>query len=378
MASTTTTTTTLLTLSLLLLLLSLSSATSTTLLDAVEILSSSGFKCMAVHLELASQTIQPHHSFTIFSPTDAAFHRLPHHLPLSLLRYHLLPHAFSLHSLTSLPFGASIPTLLPNHSLTITTPTPTTTISINNITLTPSPIFHHPNLTIFPTTNFFNPHFHLPPLHPSPKLNLPTTCTPPPPNRLSQVARLLRSHHFSLMASLLDLQFPAACNRRALTLFAPLDEAVASHARNNLTQLSTLLRHHLVPCKMFWPDLASLRDGTLIGTYEKGFALNVTKCKTHTLLLNGVRVVFPDMFRGDCLVVHGVQHVLSVRNGKRKHHAKHDTYRVSVAEDDGEDEVSPHSSEFDDDNHHESKNMDKDGGNGQAFRMILHVTDFEI
>ncbi|XP_014519826.1 putative fasciclin-like arabinogalactan protein 20 [Vigna radiata var. radiata] len=345
-------TTSFLTLSLLLLiLLPISSATSATLLDAVEILSSLGFQCMALHLELASQTLQPHHSLTIFAPTDAAFERLPHHLSLSLLRYHLLPHAFSLHSLTSLPFGASIPTLLPNHSLTITTTSPTITISINNVTLLPSRVFHHPNLTIFPTTNFFDPRFHLTPPHPRPKPNPPTICLPSPHNPLSRAARLLRSHRFSLVASLLDLQLPSAYNRCKLTLFAPLDKALI-HARHNLTHLSALLRHHLVPCKIVWRELVELRDGTLIGTYEKGFSLNVTMSKTHTLLLNGVQVIFPDMFRGDCLVVHGVQHVFSGHNVKRHHHAKHDTYRVTDAQDYDEHEVSSHSPEFDDDNRH--------------------------
>ncbi|QCD89633.1 hypothetical protein DEO72_LG4g579 [Vigna unguiculata] len=162
-------------------------------------------------------------------------------------------------SLTSLALGASIPTLLPNHSLTITT----TTISISNLNLNPSPVFHHPKLTIFPTTNFFDTRFHLTPPHPRPK--------PKPPT--------------------------------------------------------------------IWPQLAEIRDGTLVGTYEKGFALNVTMSKTHTLLLNGVEVVFPDMLRGDCLVVHGVPHVLSGHNGKRHHHAKHDMYRVTDLQDYDEDEV---------------------------------------
>ncbi|KAG2377012.1 putative fasciclin-like arabinogalactan protein [Vigna angularis] len=214
-------------------------------------------------------------------------------------------------SLTSLPFGASILTLLPNHSLTITTTSPTITISINNVTLVPSRVFHHPNLTIFPTTNFFDPRFHL---------------TPPHPPSL-------------------------ACNRCKLTLFAPPDKAL-SHAAHNLTHLSALLRHHLVPCKIVWRELAELRDGTLIGTYEKGFSLNVIVSKTHTLLLNGVQVVFPDMFRGDCLVVHGFQHVFSRHNVKQHHHAKHDTYRVTDAQDYDEHEVSSHSPEFDDDNRH--------------------------
>ncbi|TKY69278.1 putative fasciclin arabinogalactan protein 20 [Spatholobus suberectus] len=312
------TATTLLTLSLLL---SLSSAS--TLLDAAEILSTSGFESMALHLELASQTLESRHSLTIFAPTDFAFRQLPR-VPLSLLRYHLLPHAFSLHSLTSLPSGAAIPTLLPRHSLTVTTTT--THISLNNVTVNPSPIFHDPRLAIFATHNFFNPRFRPPP--PTPAKN----------NPLLDASRALRSRGFSLMASVLDVQLPAS---RELTLLAPGDEAVAKRA-GNLSEFPALLRRHLVPRKVAWRDLAGLKDGTLIGTYERGFAVNVTKSGTRTLLLNGVPVVFRDMYRGDWLVVHGLRHVLSVRRGKRHHPATNDSYRVSVAARDGEE-----SSEFD-------------------------------
>ncbi|XP_047171811.1 LOW QUALITY PROTEIN: putative fasciclin-like arabinogalactan protein 20, partial [Vigna umbellata] len=291
-------------LSLLLLILlpfsSTASTTSTTLLDAVEFLSSSGFQCMALHLELASQTLQPHHSLIIFAPTDAAFEH--HHL-------HQQRHPRPLPRLPS-----PQPHHLPHHQL------------------------------LRPT---LPPHTPTPPSKTKPS----HLCAPSPHNHLSRAARLLRSHRFSLVASLLDLQLPFACNRCKLTLFAPLDKAL-SHAAHNLTHLSALLRHHLVPCKIVWRELAELRDGTLIGTYEKGFSLNVTVSKTHTLLLNGVQVVFPDMFRGDCLVVHGVQHVFSRHNVKQHHHAKHDTYWVTDAQDYDEHEVSSHSPEFDDDNRH--------------------------
>ncbi|KAK7308742.1 hypothetical protein VNO77_42368 [Canavalia gladiata] len=303
--------TTLLTLSLLLLLLSLStlssSSTSSTVLDAAEILSTSGFETMALNLELASQTLQTR-SLTIFAPTDFAFKQIPH-LPLSLLRYHLLPHAFSLHSLTSLPFGANIPTLLSGHSLTVTT-TPHR-VSINNITVNPSPIFHNHHLVIFATENFFDPYFQLP-------AKTPSTCFPSKNNEafsFKEASSVLRSRGCSLMASLLDLQFPDG-NRRQLTLFAPLDQALTNQIAGNLSHFPVIVHRHLVPCKILRSDLVNLEDGTLIGTYERGFVLNVTNSGTEdTPLLNGVPVIFPELYRSDWLVVHGLQEVLSVHTG---------------------------------------------------------------
>ncbi|KAI4345652.1 hypothetical protein L6164_012752 [Bauhinia variegata] len=68
---------------------------------------------MALNLELASQTLNPEtHSLTIFALSEASFNQM-RQLPLSLPQYHLLPHAFSLQSLSSLPFGAKIATMLP-------------------------------------------------------------------------------------------------------------------------------------------------------------------------------------------------------------------------------------------------------------------------
>ncbi|KAG4991321.1 hypothetical protein AAZX31_09G111100 [Glycine max] len=348
MASTTTTTFLILSFSLLLLL---SVTAASPLLEAANILSAAGYECMALQLELASQTLQSHHSLTIFAPSDAAFEHHHHHPSLHLLRYHLLPHAFSLHSLTSLPFGASIPTLLPSHSLTVTTTNPHS-ISINNVSLNTTPIFQHPNLTIFSAHTFFNPHFHFQHQNPTPPPN-PATCPPPLKTPLSHASHLLHSRNFSVVAAVLNLQFPAPCTGRELTLFAPPDNAI-THL--NLTELVPLLHRHLVPCKIAWRDLAALQDGTLIGTYERGFAINVTN--TNTLLLNGVHVTFPEMYRGDWLVVHGVNHVLSgTHHGKRHptHRAKkNDSYRVSVEEEqDGGDQES--SSGFEDHRHREGE-----------------------
>ncbi|OIW21041.1 hypothetical protein TanjilG_28388 [Lupinus angustifolius] len=309
-----------------------SSFTSTTIFDAAEILSASGFETMAFNLELASQTLSRSHSLTIFAPTDFAFSQIPH-LPLSLLRYHLLPHAFSLHSLTSLPFGASIPTLLPSHSLTVTTDhrhrhRHHIRLSINNVTVNPSPVYNDGTIVIFAIDNFFDPYFELPAKSvirtetnaksSSEIIADLAACLSARKNEMKwsfgETSSVMRSRGFSVMASFLDMQFLGNEDRPKLTLFAPIDEVMATHALN-VSDYSSILRQHIVPCRIAWSDLVNLEDETLIWTYERGFTVSVTKSSNEMLLINGVAVIFPELYFSDWLVVHGVQDVLSVAKG---------------------------------------------------------------
>ncbi|KAL2586964.1 hypothetical protein AAZV13_13G085900 [Glycine max] len=98
---------------------------STILSFSLLLLSVTGYECKALHLELAFKTLESHHSQTIVAPFNTTFeHHHHHHHSL-----HLLPHSLSLHSLTSLPFGTSIPTLLPSPSPPpLPIPSPSTTL----------------------------------------------------------------------------------------------------------------------------------------------------------------------------------------------------------------------------------------------------------
>ncbi|KAK2429312.1 hypothetical protein P8452_42960 [Trifolium repens] len=319
-----TTVTTLLTFSLLFSLST--SHPSSTILDAAEILSTSGYEAMALNLELASQTLlarRQSRSLTVFAPTNFAFNQIPQ-LPLSLLRYHLLPQAFSLHSLRSLPFGANIATLLPGHYLTVTTSN--RRLSINNVTVNPTPLLGDGYLVIFQTESFFDPYFQLP--RPSYGACFSARNVDAGngrgfrSNRLisdsstfsfQEASTALRSSGCSVMASFLDMQFLSLKERPdQVTVFAPIDAAMVSHV-GNVTGYSDILRRHLVPCKIMWNDLITLEEGTLISTYQGGFTLNVTKSSANSdliLLNNGVPVVFPDLYNSDWLIVHGIGDIL--------------------------------------------------------------------
>ncbi|KAJ7954201.1 Fasciclin-like arabinogalactan protein [Quillaja saponaria] len=302
---------------LLFSLLSLSySIPSSSLLDAAEILSDTGFASMAVSLELASQTLsQETRSLTIFAPSEASFQQTAQ-IPLSLLEYHLLPHAFSSQSLKSLPYGAKISTLLPGHSLIVTTSNLYQRMTINNVTVNDSPIFDDGALVIFTIEKFFDPYFRISGKSRYPSSNL--GCVLLKRNDAIQfseaysfdkVCGTLRSKGCSVMASLLDMQFLGLGERPVLTLFAPIDEAMYKYT-GNLSDYSSIFRSHLVPCKIPWSDLVNFDDGTVIWTYAKGFTINVTR-SDEMLLLNDVPVVFPDLYYSDWLVVHGIREVLA-------------------------------------------------------------------
>ncbi|KAI4313818.1 hypothetical protein L6164_026768 [Bauhinia variegata] len=305
----------------LLSLLSLSSPLpSSTILDAAEILSSTGFETMALNLELASQTLNPEtHSLTIFALSEASFNQM-RQLPLSLLQYHLLPHAFSLQSLSSLPFGAKIATMLPGHSLIVTTSHLDDRISINNVSVKRFPIFDEGSLSIFGIDKFLDPYFQIPgeicrpswkpgcmPLRKSEKIWFSEAYS------FQEASEVLRSKGCSVMASLLDMQFLGPKEGPQLTLFAPVDEGVVNHL-DNFSAYSSILRHHLVPCKIMWSDLVTLDDGSILWTYESGFTINVTK-SGDMLHLNGVPVIFPEMYHSDWFVVHGLREMLSGSKG---------------------------------------------------------------
>lgn len=119
------------------------------------------------------------------------------------------------------------------------------------------------------------------------------------------------------MASFLEMQFLGLKERPQFTLFAPVDEAMVNHI-GNLSNYSSILRHHVVPCKILWGDLVSLDNRTVLRTYERGFTINVTKSSDDELLLNGVGVIFPELYNNHWLVVHGLQEVLSASKGREQ------------------------------------------------------------
>lgn len=82
----------------------------------------------------------------------------------------------------------------------------------------------------------------------------------------------------------------------------------------NLANYSTVFLRHVVPCKLTWNDLGSVREGTGLRTYLEGFRVNLSRVND-VFMVNEVAVTFPDMYSSNWLVVHGVRQMLSVPSG---------------------------------------------------------------
>ncbi|KAK9153513.1 hypothetical protein Sjap_000993 [Stephania japonica] len=297
-----------------------------TLMDAAEILSDSGFVAMSLTLELISQTLTSSaSSATVFAPPDEAF-RESGQPSLSLLLYHISPIKLSVENLQSLPLGAKIPTLFQNHSLVVTSPAYGVRVSLNQVWINGSAIYDFGPLSVFAIDRFFDPDLEVggvpppppppPPLYPSPgdAYDLVDCLGHSSSYGADSVARALdplRSSGYSVIASLLDLQLPVMRDRMKMTVFAPVDEDMKRHL-GNLSEWSSNFHAHVVPCKLIWTDLVSLaKGGVSLRTLLDGFSIRFTVISGNVLVLNGVPIIFPEIFTSDSLVVHGLQLALT-------------------------------------------------------------------
>ncbi|KAE9586564.1 hypothetical protein Lal_00044698 [Lupinus albus] len=287
------TTTLLLTLTLLFLL----PTTTTTqqpppeplLSAASQILTDTGYLSMALTLHLTSSSLHlPSPSTTIFVPSNTAFLRHGP-LPLSLLKYHILPTRLPLQYLSSLPSLTPLPTLQPNSSLFLTTSLSSHQFSLNDVVVVNTPIFDDGFLLMLLINDFFN----------SSSLLLPVKETFP------SVFGFLKFNGFSIFANFLESQFS---NEAKLTIFAPLDEVVVESVRN-VTCYSAIFRKHIVPRLIMWRDLIRLPDETLLPTLSEGFVIRVNVAP-RIRFFNGVTVAFPNIYRSSDIVVHGIDGLL--------------------------------------------------------------------
>ncbi|KAK4846854.1 hypothetical protein QYF36_022661 [Acer negundo] len=307
--------TTLLLFSLIIFYLSGSAlaSDSNALFNALESLSYSGYLSMALTLQITCKTLNLElETMTLFAPSDFAFAKSGQ-LSLLDLQLHISPTILSQCGLKNLSFGTRIPTLLSNQSLIVTTSNGQ--LSINGVLIQESAVFDQGSVVIYGIGDFFNSSFHIGTTsHSAPE--------PSPSSATSMVEMSgfgvdvfgnasiwLRSRGYTVMATFLDVQL-AGFNKdeTRLTIFAPVDEAVEAYARN-MTDYVSMFQRHVVHGLLAWKDLSELQDGTLLPTFSGGFEIKVT-WSGDILLLNGVPVVFPDMYNSDWLVLHGINSLL--------------------------------------------------------------------
>ena len=119
---------------------------------------------------------------------------------------------------------------------------------------------------------------------------------------------MLRSKGCSVMESLLEMQFFRIKDQSTLTVVAPTDQVMVNQ-NPNLSEIASIFRRHIIPCKLRWRDMVDLQDGTKLQSNLKGFMVNITRSHDG-VRINGVPVIFPDMYHNDWLVVHGVGEIL--------------------------------------------------------------------
>ncbi|BAT93859.1 hypothetical protein LR48_Vigan609s002100 [Vigna angularis] len=279
--------------------------------DAADVLLDSGFVSMALTLEVvAERLLEQSPSATVFAPSDSAFKKSGQP-SLDLLRFHLAPLPLTPSSLRLLSAGARIPTMLPGQSLTVTTSPSDRATSINNIKLTPSPIYDDGFLLVYGIDRFFDPNFQFNGQGPSSDSN--SFCsaknrTSGASDSFNRAIQTLKSGGYSAVASFLGMQLSGVAEPNGITVFAPADDSVMNRI-GDFDQYPSFFRRHVVPCRFLWNDLVNFGDGFMLPTFLDGFSINITR-SDGVLILNGVPVLFPDLFFNDRVVVHGVSDIL--------------------------------------------------------------------
>lgn len=209
--------------------------------------------------------------------------------------------------------------------LTVTTPSPSDQISINDVKIVGSPVFDDGSLIVFGIEDFFDPNFTIP--------NTPVPvstfdhCTASfrdnnnnnnhnnnNNNNFSfhDSANVLVSRGYSVIASFLNLQLLGLgfATQPRLTVFAPSDEVMIEYS-GRFPDYQSLFYRHVLPCKISWRDLINVEDGTGFDTYLGGFEVRIFR-SGGTFKVNEVPITFPDMYYSEWIVVHGIREALSV------------------------------------------------------------------
>ncbi|PWA42814.1 FAS1 domain-containing protein [Artemisia annua] len=257
---------------------------------------------------------------TSFSPTTPPPLSSLHQIPPSLTPVN--PYFLSFRSISRL-YGTKIPTVAANTYLTITTPSPDSLVSINDVRIVGSPIFDDESLIIFAIEKFFDANFMV--AEASVEGGKLEHCKASFGGDVISSnfsfhdgANVFISRGYLVMAAFLNLQLLGFLGgqRYALTVFAPVDEVMVDYS-GSFPEYNSLFLRHVLPCKVSWRDLVSVvdvddeGDGSEFDTYLSGFKIRISR-SDGTFKVNEVSIAFPDMYYTDWFVVHGIHEVLSL------------------------------------------------------------------
>ncbi|CAN7016954.1 unnamed protein product, partial [Brassica oleracea var. botrytis] len=323
---------------LFLYLVSISDASLTSISAAVEVLCDSGYFSMGLTLKIADKDLRldDWQELTIFAPSDQAFSASGQPSLLSI-KYHLSPTRLPGETLTNLPHGAKLPTLRSNSSLTVTNSSRSgrVNLSINGVVVQDSPLFDDGYVVIYSSDEFFSPPIITPPSSPSivtspaesiDSISIPIPSSAPSSpvksrpancfNFFESASSLLLSRGFVIMATFLALQLEISPgNDTKLTVFAPIDEAFSV---SKFSDYATIFRGHVIKRLLSWKDLEKLAwEGSILQTALKGYEIELS-WSGDFLLLNGVPLIFPDLYANEWIVVHGVNQMIAPQASQAK------------------------------------------------------------
>ncbi|CAN8272923.1 unnamed protein product [Cochlearia groenlandica] len=311
-------------------LVSLSVASLTPISSAVEILSDAGYFSMGLTLNLANQdlNLEDWEELTIFAPSDKAFSSIYGQPSLLDIKYQLSPTRIPGEIIRNLPIAAKIPTLRSNSSHSVTNSSRSGgKPSLNNVLIDDSPLFDDGFVVIYGSDEFFTATISDPILNSSSSTSsssssssipedpisspdsIPITSSANRFNIFESASRLLMSRGFVIMATFLALQLDTFSNDTKLTIFAPLDEAIPNLAAR-FSDYVSVFKGHVINRFLTWKDLEELAwEDSIMESVLKGYEIEVS-WERDALLLNGVPLVYPDLFVNDWIVVHGLNQLI--------------------------------------------------------------------
>ncbi|KAG6572324.1 fasciclin-like arabinogalactan protein 21 [Cucurbita pepo subsp. pepo] len=298
-------------------------------INASRALRRAGFNTIATLLQVSPEHFFSPQNSTIFAIKDSAISNtsLPPWLLKNLVQYHTSPSKLSMADLLKKPQGVCLPTLLAPKKIAITRMDSTARlVEINHVLVTDPDIFLGGNVSIHGVLGPFSP---LDPLDVHQGWSFiqapfcdstATLISDSLENKKGvevewrRIIRWLSANGFVSYAiglqSVLEGILQDFEGLRSITVFAPPNLASVASSSPVLTRA---VRLHIVPRMVTYKFLASLPARTSFKTLVSGQDLQVlggVRVPRGTVVVNGVEIVSPEIFRSRNCVIHGISRSL--------------------------------------------------------------------
>ncbi|XVF01854.1 hypothetical protein REPUB_Repub04eG0125000 [Reevesia pubescens] len=298
------------------------STTAPLFLEASGALRRSGFNIIATLLQVTPEIFISSPHSTIFAIPDSSIANVSRTswLLKHLFQYHASPLQLSMNDLLKKRQGSCFPTLLHGNNVAITkVDAKERVVEINHVLVSHPNIFLEGPLTIH---GVLGPFILMDPLYvdqgwdhiqaPICDSNLSLVSEVIDTKNVVEwmhIIRLLSSKGFVSFAiglnSVLDGILEDQINFSSFTIFAPPEVSFVASAS---ALLDKVVRFHILPRKLTYMKLASLPANASLSTLVPDHDLDISVGVniTQELIINGAKIVAPDIFLSEKFVVHGI------------------------------------------------------------------------